>query len=196
MKKKKRSPNKTINKYITRVKTTNVKGLNVRIPTPEVVNGKRKQHSKLFALDEMKKALQYRDQKGVEIWGEEIWLEMIRVAFIPSSKTEKTRLAMRKPKKNLKNGRGSTGLSGVHYCMARGIKYYVASYQVDTKQKRKQFSTKKYGEKEAFILACKVRFRKTGCLNVISHRKLIVPVREIYKQLDASDKLMKQYGLL
>lgn len=51
----------------------------------------------------------------------------------------------------------STGKTGVIVTYSRNVKYFTAIWKENKKDKTKSFSTLKYGEKQAFDLACKHR---------------------------------------
>ena len=64
-----------------------------------------------------------------------------------------------------KNKNNTTGVTGVSCCSDKGNKSYRAIVCVDNKKMTKRFSISKYGESEAFRLACNWRSTQIALLN-------------------------------
>lgn len=73
-----------------------------------------------------------------------------------------------------RNTSGIIGVSETYTIKANGYYYsgYTGTYCIDNKQYKKTFSTMLYGEREAFKMACAVRYKHSGVL-IITDKKAI-----------------------
>jgi len=147
----------TKHKYITRMDYNNVHGYIVRWSVTG--NWEKDTQSKLFSdgvYGSKRKALiaakKFRNAKYKSLGKEEL-------------------LDGRKPRKVRRHSRNVSGILGVRYNLhSRNITFYeewsAFGYKFG-KHWRKAFSINKHGERAAFLLACRARYRKQGELQIV-----------------------------
>lgn len=154
------------NKYITRIDHRNTHAWFVRVPVNYRKNPTH-YHHKLFsdglyggAIKAKRVAREYRDH----------FLKKTKQTFL----VEPTTCSARPPR--VRDSRNTSGIIGVRIQVQEKLlltggtttHYAWEAYGMINKVAwRKTFATKRYGEREAFILACRERYRRQGPLSVV-----------------------------
>lgn len=163
-------------KYITRIDANNTHGYQVRI----CYQSSNITHSKMFSDNPyggkrkaLKAAIQFRDQIAKD-------LDIEHLLSIPHASRKQI------PRRSYKTN--SSGIIGVNFI--RDYKdnyenyYYAVKYQENKKQRSICFSIKRYGEKEAFKLACKIRYEHAGKLYIYKNFKFPCKIPVPYEYID------------
>lgn len=82
-----------------------------------------------------------------------------------------------------RNTSGIIGVSKTYILKDNGYYYaaYTAHYSIDKKQHKKTFAVMLYGEREAFKMACEIRYKHSGVL-IITDKKAI-PCRPLVEYI-------------